>query len=97
MDETTNLATEILKELKTTNKRMFAALCISMAINIAVVAGFLWYISLPVDMENVTVESTASGHANFVDGDMSGVINNGKDYGNEVSESDEEPETIQHQ
>lgn len=92
--ENNNLATEILGELKTTNKRMFIALCISFAINIAVVGGFLWYISLPTEMENVTVESTSTGHANYVGGEMSGEIINGESDSKADSQSNTKQKVV---
>ena len=48
------LATEIFKELKASAKRWFIAFCIMCGIELATVAGFLWYISLPVDETTVT-------------------------------------------
>lgn len=72
MEETTNLATEILKELKTTNKRMFIALCISFAINIAVVGGFLWYISLPTEEYTVDQDTNEGGSNYNIRGDYHG-------------------------
>lgn len=68
------LASEILAELKASARRWFIAFLVMLGIEIATVAGFLWYISLPVD-ETVQVENE-DGNANYVGGDVRGVINN---------------------
>lgn len=68
------LATEILAELKASARRWFIAFFVMLGIEIATIAGFLWYISLPVD-ETVQVENE-DGNANYVGGDVRGVINN---------------------
>lgn len=41
--EGTTLATEMLKELKASSKRWFIAFIIMLAVEVATVAGFLWY------------------------------------------------------
>lgn len=43
------LATELLHELKASSKRWFIAFCIMVVVEILTIAGFLWYISLPVE------------------------------------------------
>lgn len=48
MDSET-LATELLKELKASAKRWFIAFLVMVGIEFATIAGFLWYISLPVE------------------------------------------------
>ena len=68
------LATEILAELKASARRWFIAFLVMLGIEIATIAGFLWYISLPVD-ETVQVENDG-GNANYVGGNVRGVINN---------------------
>ena len=42
--------------------------------------GFVWYLSLPVDEEVVSVES-GDGNANYVGEDLTGAIYNGKSGG----------------
>ena len=79
-NEVTTLASELLHELKATSKRWFIAFCIMVALELATIAGFMWYISLPVDESVVSVKND-SGNANYVGADMNGVINNGKDNG----------------
>lgn len=48
MDNET-LATELLKEVKASAKRWFIAFLVMIGIEFATIAGFLWYISLPVE------------------------------------------------
>ena len=73
-EEGTTLATEILQELKASSRRWFIAFIIMIIIEIATIAGFLVYLSLPVE-ETVTVENE-EGNANYVGGDVSGSIEN---------------------
>ena len=74
MDQMT-LATEMLHELKASSKRWFIAFCVMVGLEIATIAGFLWYVSLPVD--EVTVESDG-GNANYIGNDLEGDLINGK-------------------
>ena len=74
--EGTTLATEIFQELRASARRWFIAFCIMCAVELCTVAGFLWYISLPVD-ETVTVEND-EGNANYIGGDIGGGIYNGE-------------------
>lgn len=73
-EEEVTLATEILQELKASAKRWFIAFLIMLAVEIATVSGFLWYLSLPTE-ETVTVENE-DGNANYIGGDVSGNVNN---------------------
>ena len=73
-NEGMTLATEILKEVKASAKRWFIAFIIMLCVELATIAGFLWYISLPVD-ESVDIQND-DGNANYVGGDMLGAINN---------------------
>ena len=54
--EKDTLASELLHELKVTSKRWFMAFCIMVFLEFATIAGFMWYISLPVDESIVSVE-----------------------------------------
>ena len=83
-EEGTTLATEIFKELKASARRWFIAFLIMVGVEICTIAGFLWYISLPVD--EVTVENK-DGNALYVgDNNMvRGGVFNGS--GNEEKES----------
>lgn len=74
MDQMT-LATEMLHELKASSKRWFTAFCVMVGLEIATIAGFLWYVSLPVD--EVTVESDG-GNANYIGNDLEGDLINGE-------------------
>lgn len=73
------LATEILAEVKASARRWFIAFIIMVIIEVATIAGFLWYISLPVD-ETVSVEND-DGNANYIGGDLDGGIYNGENSG----------------
>ena len=77
MDQMT-LATEMLHELKASSKRWFIAFCVMVGLEIATIAGFLWYVSLPVD--EVTVESDG-GNANYIGNDLEGDLINGEGNG----------------
>ena len=83
----TTLASELLHEVKLSAKRWFIAFCIMVALEIATIAGFMWYMSLPVD--EVTIEND-SGNANYIGNDLNGDLNNG-----ENSEKTENSETAQ--
>ena len=87
-EERTTLASEMLSELKRSTKRWFIAFLVMLAVEAATIAGFLWYISLPVD-ETVTVEND-DGNANYIGGDVGwSVNNNGKDNSEETSRTQE--------
>lgn len=73
------LATEILAEVKASARRWFIAFIIMVIIEAATIAGFLWYISLPID-ETVSVEND-DGNANYIGGDLDGGIYNGENSG----------------
>lgn len=81
------LASELLHELKLSAKRWFIAFCIMIALELATIAGFMWYISLPAD--ELTIEND-DGNANYIGNDLNGDLNNG-----ENSEKTESSETAQ--
>lgn len=56
MDHET-LATELLHEIKASAKRWFIAFCIMVVVEILTIAGFLWYISLPVEEYTTTEQA----------------------------------------
>lgn len=85
--EKETLATELLRELKISAKRWFIAFCIMVVLEIATIAGFMWYLSLPVEESVVTVESDDNGNANYVGNDVTGAIYNGKGNSKENTES----------
>lgn len=76
--ETQTLATELLHELKASAKRWFIIAIIELFVILAMAGGFVWYLSLPVKEEVVTVESDDNGNANYVGNDVTGAIYNGK-------------------
>ena len=73
--ETMPLATELMHELKLNAKRWFIIAIVELIIILSMAAGFVWYLSLPID--EVVIESE-DGNANYVGNDLTGVINNGK-------------------
>ena len=87
-EEGTTLASEILAEVKASARRWFIAFLVMCGIELATIAGFLWYISLPTD-EIVTVEND-DGNANYVGGNVGGDINNGE---NNSQKEERTPET----
>lgn len=75
MDEDgTTLATEIFKELKASAQRWFIAFMVMLFVEVTTVAGFLWYISLPVEDETVRIEND-DGNANYVGGNARNIYN----------------------
>ena len=68
------LATEIFRELKASAKRWFIAFLVMVGVEVATVAGFIWYLSLPVD-ESVTMENE-DGNANYIGGNLEGDVTN---------------------
>lgn len=72
------LATELLHEIKASAKRWFIIAIAELCMIVALVGGFLWYISLPVESEDVTTVENDSGNANYIGGNVNGVLNNGQ-------------------
>lgn len=72
--ENESLATELLHEIKSQAKRWFIAFMIVLLLWFATIGAFLWYISLPVDEVETTVEQTADDYSNnqIVGGDYIG-------------------------
>ena len=71
--ENETLAMELLREIKASARRWFIAFCIMTVLEIATIAGFMWYISLPTDTETATqtVESVDSSDVRQIVGDYS--------------------------
>lgn len=65
--EGTTLATEIFTELKASARRWFIAFLVMCGIEACTVAGFLWYISLPVE-EYVVDQDMGNGGDNYAVG-----------------------------
>lgn len=60
-------------------------LCIALLVAwLLTIAGFLWYISLPVEECTTTTVESDEGNANYIGNDMKGNINN---YGKSKSDS----------
>ena len=70
-----SLAYILLMEVKASAKRWFIIAIAELIIIVAIVAGMIWYNSLPV--EDITVEND-EGNANYIGNDMNGEINNGQ-------------------
>lgn len=86
MDEDgTKLASEILAEVKQNTKRWFYAFIVMVILEIATVAGFMWYISLPIDNQQVEIENE-DGNANYIGDDLTGNLYNG-----EIETKEEKP------
>lgn len=72
--ENTSLATELIRELKSTSKRWFIAFIVVLSLWFATIGGFIIYLSLPVE-ETTTTESYVTqdaddnGDNNYVGGD----------------------------
>ena len=87
-NEAQTLATELLHELKASAKRWFIIAVIELFIILGIASGFIWYLSLPVEGEIVSVESE-DGNANYVGNDMTGAIYNGTSNGKKDTQSKE--------
>lgn len=77
-EESQSFATEILHELKQTNKRLFTALITVLVLWFATIGAFIWYISLPVEYEEIVDIQNESGNANYIGRDLNGQITNGE-------------------
>lgn len=81
--ENETLATEMLHELKSSNRRWFIAFLVVLTLWFATIGAFLWYISLPV--EETSVEQYAEGDENSLVG--IGDMNGGVSKSNKTQES----------
>ena len=57
-------AIELLREIKASAKRWFIAFCVMVGLEIVTIAGFMWYITLPVDEYSVSYEQEADNEGN---------------------------------
>ena len=80
------LATELLHEIKASARRWFIAFVVMCVLEVSTVAGFLWYMSLPTEETNVSVENEG-GNASYIGRDMNGVLENGTGQ-SELQETD---------
>lgn len=76
-EEGITLATEILGELKASARRWFLAFLIMLGIEIATVAGFLWYLSLPTEEYAVTQDTDNGGDNYAIGGNYNGASESG--------------------
>lgn len=70
--ENTSLATELIRELKSTSKRWFIAFIVVLSLWFATIGGFIIYLSLPVEetvTETVTQDADDNGNNNYVGDD----------------------------
>lgn len=72
-----NLATELLHELKMSAKRWFIAFLVMVGVEISTIAGFMWYLSLPVEEYSIQQESDRDG-VNIINSGEGDVNNGGK-------------------
>lgn len=87
-NEVQTLATELLHELKASAKRWFIIAVIELIVILAMASGFVWYLSLPVEEEVVTVESDDNGNANYIGNDVTGAIYNGESSSKESTQGE---------
>ena len=80
------LATELLRELKASARRWFIAFCAMVGLELGTIAGFLWYISLPVE-ESTTYVEQSTGHT---EGSATQQIIGGDAYGKTEGENSSE-------
>ena len=78
------LATELIRELRAQSKRWFIIALIELAVIILIVAGFLWYLTVPIDEISIDAEG---GNANYVGHNLEGGLYNGENY--EETQTDE--------
>ena len=72
MEEKTTLASELLHELKLSARRWFIAFVIMVILEISTIAGFVWYISLPIDEYDIQQETDRGGDNFNIGGDFNG-------------------------
>jgi hypothetical protein len=72
--ENENLATELLREMKSQSKRWFVAFIVVVALWFTTIGAFLWYISLPVEEEFISIEqeNDENGENQIIGGDYNG-------------------------
>lgn len=69
MNEETTLATELISELKSSSRRWFIAFLVMVVVEIATIAGFLWYMSLPTEEYSIEQDTDSGGNNYAVGGD----------------------------
>ena len=69
------LATELIRELRASNRRWFIIALVELGIIIAIVAGFLWYLTIPID--EISIEND-DGNATYIGHNLEGGLYNGE-------------------
>lgn len=80
-------ATELLHEVKASAKRWFIAFIVVLCLWFATIGAFLWYISLPVEVESVEQQSDNNSSNYVVGGDYNGGVSE-SDTGEESNENE---------
>ena len=94
MEENKTLATELLHEVKASAKRWFIIAIVELIAILLIVAGFLWYITLPVEEYTETIEQEATDRSfNIVNG-FNGGQTEGYEKLQEKSNSETEEEVV---
>lgn len=72
--ENENLATELLREMKAQLKRWFVAFLVVLILWFTTIGAFLWYISLPVEEDVISIEqeNDENGNNQIIGGDYNG-------------------------
>ncbi len=92
-NEDKGLAMEMLRELKEQSKRWFKAFLVMVAVEVATIAGFIWYLyqyDFTSTIEQTGVYTLIDSAGNVISSDITPeqineileIINNGKDKGN---------------
>ena len=72
MEERDTWATEILHEIKEASRRVYY-LALALLIGwLLTIAGFLWYITLPVEVSDISQQSDNQSYNQIVGGDYNG-------------------------
>lgn len=82
VEEQHSLAWDMMVELKHSAKRWFIAFCIMVGLEVGTIAGFMWYISLPVEesVQSIDQKTDSGGHNNgVIGGDLNGEAENNSD------------------
>lgn len=82
------LATELLREVKLSAKRWFIAFLVILGLWFATIGGFLWYISLPVEVADIEQQSNNNSNNYVVGGDYHGVSENNSEEEIDTEQSD---------
>ena len=66
------LATELLHEVKASARRWFIAFLVMCAVEVGTIAGFLYYISLPIEEYHIEQDTGEGGHNYNIGGNYNG-------------------------